>query len=125
MHRRSALVGILAFLLLAAAPCAAGASPVASSNGNKAKTTTAKHRRYPLTGVVRSLVKEERLAMIRHQDILGWMPAMTMEFEIRSAAEFARLAKGITIRATVVVTESGAYWLENVTPYQPPAAAPR
>lgn len=74
------------------------------------------HRRYPLKGVVRSLVKEERLAMIRHEDIPGWMPAMTMEFEIRSPKDFAKLTKGMAIRATVVVAANGAYWLEDVKP---------
>lgn len=28
-------------------------------------------RRYPLKGVVRALVKDERLAMIKHQDVPG------------------------------------------------------
>lgn len=42
------------------------------------------------------------------------MPAMTMEFEIRSAEEFRKLAKGMAITATVVVTAKGAYWLEDV-----------
>ncbi|MCW5962400.1 MAG: copper-binding protein [Bryobacterales bacterium] len=115
MRRRSALMGILAAWLAGAGWSVTGAGAALPSDGNKGKTASGKHRRYPLTGVVRSLVKEERLAMIRHQEIPGWMPAMTMEFEIRSAAEFAGLDKGMTIRATVVVTESGAYWLENVT----------
>ncbi len=87
----------------------------AKSGDGKPQKTTANTRRLPLKGLVRALVPEERLAMIRHEPVEGWMPAMTMEFEIRSPEEFRRLRKGDAIAATVVVRDDGAYWLENVT----------
>jgi Cu/Ag efflux protein CusF len=118
MKRRSYLNACLALpcalsVLRANAQDRAGAA--AKPGGGKPKKTTATVRRLPLKGLVRALVPEERLAMIRHEAVEGWMPAMTMEFEIRSPEEFRRLRKGDAIAATVVVRDDGAYWLEKVT----------
>lgn len=112
-NMRVTAAGIAVFALGLLCPVVpTGAPPLFGASAFQAKDQ--KLRRYPLRGVVRALVKDERLAMIKHQEVPGWMPAMTMEFEIRSSEEFRKLTKGMAITATVVVNAKGAYWLEDV-----------
>ena len=70
-------------------------------------------KRYVLRGEVKSLDAKEQVATIKHEKIDGWMEAMTMEFPIRDKAEFAKLAPGKRIRATVHVKDLD-YWLTDI-----------
>jgi protein SCO1/2 len=83
---------------------------------------------YQLTGTVVSTAGKDRLVKVQHETIEGWMEAMTMEFPVRDDSEFARLAPGQRIRATVNVQDID-YWLSAIQvvgepPQPPPAAAP-
>lgn len=62
-------------------------------------------KQYQLHGVVVRLDQQEHTATIKHEEIKGWMEAMTMEFPVPSKEEFARLSRGQTIRATVFVRD--------------------
>ena len=66
-----------------------------------------------MTGVVMRLDPQVRTAVIKHDDIKGWMEAMTMEFAIRDAKEFEKLTVGKRIAATVFVTDD-EYWIGNI-----------
>lgn len=70
-------------------------------------------RHYKLKGKVVRLVPENRLAAIQHEEIKGWMEAMTMEFPVRDASEFAKLKPGLEIEATVNVQDLD-YWLTGI-----------
>ncbi len=70
--------------------------------------------KYALKGVVLQLKPENRLAVIKHEKIEGWMEPMTMEFPVPSAEEYARLKEGLTIRATVCVNDL-YFWLTGIT----------
>lgn len=69
--------------------------------------------RYPMRGEVLRLRAENRIAVVKHEKIDGWMEAMTMEFPVPDAAEYAKLREGRTIRATVQVNDLH-YWLTNI-----------
>jgi protein SCO1/2 len=72
-------------------------------------------RRYPLRGVVKALQPADRVAVVRHETIPGFMESMTMEFPVKNAEEFARLGVGQQIRATLCQTRSGLeFWLEGI-----------
>lgn len=72
-------------------------------------------RRYPLRGVVTALQPADRIAVVRHETIPGFMESMTMEFPVKNAEEFARLGVGQQIRATLCQTRSGLeFWLEGI-----------
>ena len=58
---------------------------------------------------------ERKTVVIKHENIEGWMEAMTMEFPVRDSAEFAKLSKGERIRATVNVQDLD-YWLTEIRP---------
>jgi len=71
-------------------------------------------QRYSLRGVVLRLKPADRVAVIEHQKIEGWMEAMTMEFPVPDAAEYAKLKEGAKIRSTVCVNDL-YYWLTSIT----------
>lgn len=71
--------------------------------------------KYPMRGEVLRLRPENRVAVIKHEDIDGWMKAMTMDFPVPDAAEYAKLKEGMTIRATVLRNDLH-YWLVDIQP---------
>lgn len=64
---------------------------------------------YKLQGQVISVSADTKKAVIKHEDIPGFMKAMTMEYEAREGNEFAPLAPGDLITARLVVEPRGAY----------------
>ncbi len=63
--------------------------------------------RYPLRGKVLGLSEEDKTATIDHEEIPGWMGAMTMSFPVKDDAEWAKLSVGADIEATVFVDDAG------------------
>ena len=77
------------------------------------KKSTAAVTTYKMTGEVRRLEPDRQTAVIKHEVIDGWMEAMTMEFPVRDKTEFAKLAEGKRIAATVNVQDLD-YWLTDI-----------
>lgn len=71
-------------------------------------------RSYPLAGQVVAVNAERQELTIKHDDIRGFMPAMTMPFKVRSAGEFGRWKPGDVIRATLVIEETTGYLEELI-----------
>jgi len=99
-------------LLLAAAACASKPD----------------ERRFTLQGQVISLDRPRRLAVVKHEDIKGFMPAMTMPYEVEDAKTLDALAPGDLINATLVVFANGAHLTEvkkvGTAPLEQPPASP-
>jgi protein SCO1/2 len=86
---------------------------------------------YPLRGEVRAVKKESRQVVIHHQEIAGFMEAMTMPFTINDAAVFDDLRVGDEVKGELRVTYEGEevkdYELGNLVVEKPalaPAPAP-
>ena len=73
-----------------------------------------------MRGEVIRLDANLKVALIKHEDIAGWMKAMTMEFPVKDQAEFNKLKVGDRITATVFVRDLD-YWIGEI---QPVAAKP-
>ena len=69
----------------------------------------AEGKRYPMQGEVKSLDPTAKSANINAGKIEGWMEAMTMEYQVKPDAEFAKLHVGDRIEATVVVNDTKYY----------------
>jgi protein SCO1 len=69
-------------------------------------------RRFRLTGVIVDHDASPSRIIVAHDPVDGFMPAMTMPFEIRGGVPEAR--EGDRIAATLIVVGSGS-WLEDVT----------
>jgi protein SCO1/2 len=66
-------------------------------------------RRFELTGQVLAIQPSQHTVTVKHQDIPGFMPAMTMPFKVRDARMLGPLVPGDLVRATLVVLEDDAY----------------
>ena len=66
-------------------------------------------RQYTLQGQVLSVAADRREANIKHEEITGFMPAMTMPYKASDARQFEHLAAGDLITATLVVVSNDAY----------------
>lgn len=80
-----------------------------------------KEERHPLTGEVLKVDAEKKIAVVQHDEIKGYMPAMTMEFVV-SAGDAAVLKPGQRIRAEMVAVPSGDFRLEKIWPDDKAAA---
>jgi protein SCO1 len=79
-----------------------------SSCGGK----SAEGKRYDFKGKVVAVDRAKGEVTVEHEDVKGYMPAMTMPFPIRDADALKTLEAGDGIQATLVVTDD-AYWLEG------------
>ena len=70
---------------------------------------------YRARGVVKGFTEERKLVNIAHENIEGFMMAMTMTFEPRSAAQVAKLKVGDRVHFTFTVTDDGRRLLDQVT----------
>src|SRR5918911_880794 len=70
-------------------------------------------KRYELKGTVVSVEKEKQSAVISHEEIQGYMEAMTMSYTIKDTWALDVMKPGDEVQATLVVTDDTA-WLEDV-----------
>ncbi len=76
-------------------------------------------RRFELTGRVLSVDKAQQTATIKHEEVKGFMDAMTMTFKLKDAWPLDVMRSGDGVQATLVVTDTSA-WLEEVVVVQKP-----
>jgi Cu/Ag efflux protein CusF len=79
----------------------------------------ASDRHFHLTGEVKSLDANVHTANIDAAAIPNYMEAMSMDYPIKSAAEFNRLKVGEHIDATLNVHNDASYDLSDIHPSQP------
>jgi len=72
-------------------------------------------KHYPLTGEILSVDAPKKTIVVRHNDIPGLMPAMTMEFTV-SAGDAALAKPGQHIRAQLYPVKDGNWRLEAIWP---------
>lgn len=75
---------------------------------------SANEKRYGLKGKVVAVSKTDRTATIAHEDIAGYMPAMTMPFKIKNDADLEMLKPGDEVTADLVVDDISS-WVEILT----------
>jgi protein SCO1 len=114
-------LGCVAILLSSCAKPAADKSAATTKSGQPS-AQTAKADRYPLTGEVTRIDAERKVLVVRHDEIKGYMPAMTMEFVV-SAGDLAVAKVGQRIRAEMVPSTTGDYRLEKIWPDDKAVAA--
>jgi Cu/Ag efflux protein CusF len=73
-----------------------------------------KEKRYELKGEVKSVDRPNRRATIKHEKVGDYMGPMTMPFLVKDEKALNTMRPGDQIKATLVVTDDGGQWLENV-----------
>jgi protein SCO1/2 len=91
--------------------------------------TKSDERTFTLQGQVLSLEPARKQLTVKHEEIKGFMPAMTMPYEVRDTKLLDGLAPGDLINATLVVVSNGAYLsairkVGQAPLEKPPAEAP-
>ncbi|RXK55116.1 copper-binding protein [Oleiharenicola lentus] len=71
-------------------------------------------KRYPLKGVIVDILAEKSALLVKHEEIPGYMMAMTMLFQV-DAATLKAAVKGQAITGTLVEKTDG-FWLEDMKP---------
>jgi protein SCO1 len=66
-------------------------------------------RTYTVHGQVLAVTPDRQEATVKHGEIAGLMPAMTMPYKIREKAELNAVRPGDVIDATLVIVENDAY----------------
>ena len=103
-------------LLVASCSKSGHATDAAPNSKSAAATEKPKDERYPLTGQVLRVEPERKIVVVRHDEIKGFMPAMTMEFVV-SAGDLALAKPGQRIRAELVPSKDGGdFRLEKIWP---------
>ena len=91
-------------------------------------TSTPDRHEYKLQGQIISIAPDHMDATIKHEDIKGFMSAMTMPYKVREAKEYETLVPGDLINATLVVVSNDAFLKDvkkvgNAPLEKPPADA--
>jgi protein SCO1/2 len=89
---------LIAAAALAAAACGGG---------------TQDRRQYTLQGQVLEIQPEQKQAVIRHEEIKGFMSAMTMPYAVQDMKELSGIKAGDLINAKLIVVPNGAF-LEQI-----------
>jgi protein SCO1/2 len=66
-------------------------------------------KEYKLQGQILSIAADHKEANIKHEDIKGLMPAMTMPYKVRDEKQFDGIVPGDLINATLVIVSNDAY----------------
>jgi protein SCO1 len=99
-----------------AALCALfGAAGCARHGADATAQAAPGERTFALTGEVLSVDAKRKILTVRHNEVVGYMPAMTMEFPV-SAGDAAVARPGERIRADLVVDAAGRVRLERIWP---------
>jgi protein SCO1/2 len=105
-----------------------GLSIVLTALAATSACSTPAQREYTMQGQILSIRADGMEANVKHEDIKDFMPAMTMPYKVRDAAELANLKPGDLITSTLVVVSNDAY-LKDVrkvgdAPLETPSSAP-
>ncbi len=72
-------------------------------------TGCSRAREYPLVGQVLAVDLNQQLITVKHQDVVGFMPGMTMPFKVKEPRELEGRKPGDLIAATLVVEANAGY----------------
>lgn len=104
---------LLATLVLLGA-CRTSSPPAAPAVGSvEPAPPTPATQVFQVTGVVKQIRSEGRIAVIRHEEIPGYMVAMTMPFAVKDPAETAGLEAGDLVAFRMTVTDTDG-WIDQI-----------
>jgi protein SCO1/2 len=89
-------------------------SPVTTAPPVAAQALSTNLHYYPVRGVVRELKPDGRTAVIQHEAVPDYMPAMTMPLEVRDTNELRGLETGDAIAFRMVVIPDRDAWIDQV-----------
>ncbi|MSU23735.1 MAG: redoxin domain-containing protein [Opitutus sp.] len=113
-------VAVAALALVAGPACSRPKPAVGAAPATPAPAAKPAEERHPLTGVITAVDAARLMLVIRHDEIKGYMPAMTMEFLV-TAGDAAVAKPGQRVRGEMVVSPGSDIRLEKIWPADPVA----
>jgi protein SCO1/2 len=101
------------FLAAALALGLVGCKPAASTTATGGSSAAETPREYSVRGVVRRVEPERRSVVVKHEEIPGFMPAMTMPFDVQEPKELNGLKPGDQISFRMLVTTNDG-WIDRI-----------
>ena len=101
------------FLAAALALGCIGCKPAAPATATGASSAEETPREYSVRGVVRRVEPERRSVVVKHEEIPGFMPAMTMPFDVKEPKELNGLKPGDQIAFRMLVTTNDG-WIDRI-----------
>jgi protein SCO1/2 len=105
------ILSLLIVLTLGAMVSAVAFGPLRRAGSTPASETV---RTYEVRGTIRSIDPESRVLRIAHEEIPGYMTAMTMPFEVRDNALLKGLRPGDDVQFELSVTDDDS-WISRIT----------
>src|SRR6266852_4947763 len=102
---------------------ACGRSPETDPRSPASVPPTTNQQVFRVKGVVVGLKPKEKSVEIKHEAIPGYMPAMTMPFDVRDTNELAGLQPGDSVSFRMLVTGTEG-WIDQIRKIAPPATNP-
>ncbi len=89
-----------------------GIAACTQTPGQEAKAK-AEIKAYSLSGEVIGMDPANQVVILKHQEIKGFMEAMTMGFPVKEKAEFEKFKPGQKVNADLKV-QGDEFWLEKI-----------
>ncbi len=86
--------------------------------GEKSERIASSTHHYEARGLIRGLPPDHKTIDVEHEDIPGFMPSMTMPFEVREPREFSGLQIGEAISFRLNVTQQDS-WIDQIRKIDP------
>ena len=115
--KRLAGIAVLALTVWSCAPSEPAPPPAAPAEGGSAveQAPAPEMKEYKLEGEIISVDKAKKAAVIKHGDIEGYMPAMTMSYPVPEDVDLEKIKAGDKVTATVYDNKAeGKYWVGNI-----------
>src|SRR5215471_8178730 len=106
---RFSLLPILASLVLTSC----GPSPTQTTASAERTAPRTNRQVFQVKGVVLEVSPREKSVRIRHEEVPGYMPAMTMPFDVKNTNELAGLVPGDAVSFRMIVTETEG-WIDQI-----------
>ncbi|GIV61995.1 MAG: hypothetical protein KatS3mg044_0861 [Rhodothermaceae bacterium] len=82
---------------------------LAASSASDAESHAPEHTNYTAAGIVRNITPSRDFVILEHEEIPGFMSAMTMPFALRDTTVLRGIQRGDRVRFTLVVEGNTAY----------------
>src|SRR6266436_1527161 len=97
--------------LLLAVSCERSSESTSSSNAASPKSCT--QQVFRVKGLVIAVKPREKTVEIKHEEIPGYMPAMTMPFDVKDTNEMTGLQTGQRVSFRLLVTDTEG-WIDQI-----------
>jgi Uncharacterized protein SCO1/SenC/PrrC, involved in biogenesis of respiratory and photosynthetic systems len=100
-------------LILSMLAVTAGLNARAADTSPTASAQNTNEQIFQVTGLVVEVTPEEKEIRIKHDEIPGYMPAMTMIFDVKDTNELAGVEAGHPVSFRMIVSETYA-WIDRI-----------